>query len=132
MLIRTFILFSLLAVATYILANYIQQSLYSRFVLADIQGFFAESTETGEYPAIDEEGIRAAGGWVVSIDEYGMVLDGSGLETVASFTTKDLADLVNGNYMFNGEEYSATLAAYTQDGEDRIVIAALQIGRAHV
>ena len=95
-----------------------------------MQKYFAKASENNEYSTIDPERISEAGGWTVTLNALGEIIDGDHLEGISSFSLQDITDLTNGIYQYNGDLYFASIANYMQDGGLKIVVAILPADNA--
>ena len=125
-----FVLYSFLAIMVVAATYYLHNNLFANYVLPDVKSYFAESNRNREFPAINEEKIIAAGGWVIVLDEQGQIIRRSDLAPIENFDLQDLTDLTNGDYSYNGTFYFGSLASFAQESDTRIVVAALPSNEA--
>lgn len=129
-LIRHFIIYSLLAILAFAISYSVFTNLYTNYTRRDAASYFAETTNNKSYPYIEHDKIINAGGWIISQNEQGDIIDCAGMDNINTISLTDISDLVNGIYEYNGVKYYATLASYLQDEEVRLLIVALPSEKA--
>jgi len=125
-----FVIYAVLALIAFQLATAIFNNVYAKYMLEGMQSYFAKPTIDGEYPAIDENNIINAGGWVVVINQYGQIIDGGDAVSFGELSTLDVSRLTNGKFDYNDELYFASLAPFIQGENEYVVVAALPANKA--
>lgn len=135
LLIKNFIMFSVLIIIIYQAASMVARSIWEDYVVDTAGQYFAEGIAVADYSSIDLSKIEKIGGFLYILDSdfrvvYAKGKDGIGRKTL---TSKDISLLVSGEYEGKQGKLYASMKNFTgTDGKSYVCLACIPADKVQI
>lgn len=115
LLIKNFIMFSVLIIVIFQVASMVARSIWEDYVVNTAGQYFAKGIAMADYSAIDTSKIEKIGGFLYILDSDFRVVYVKGKDGIArkTLTSKDISLLVSGEYEGEQEKLYASMKNFT-------------------
>lgn len=116
-LIKNFILFSLIVLAVFLIANVFIQIMGDKYLLTQAKNFFADSLIDQDYRNMNTSYINDLGGWISILDDDLHVIYSTNVNEVKEYTQHQLIELTNGKLNRSGKDVYASMVYFKDEME---------------